>query len=351
LAALAGACLTLANCNQTSGPFARAVDPKYGVSASERIVGEGDPVPKGGGTYRVGKPYQIAGQTYVPEENRSYTAEGLASWYGDDFHGRRTANGELYDMNGLSAAHPTLPMPSYVRVTNLGNKRSVIVRVNDRGPYHRNRLIDVSQKTAHLLGFHGNGVARVRVEYVGQAALEGSDDKLLETTLRQGGEPAPAPSAVRVASARPFIVQASHTPSVRGDIPMPESRPYTLGDETAANAAPTRTLSPAAAQAHAPQMTAPKYAAAKPPSAKYAEPQYAKPQQAAQISPAVSRQPDMDQSASLMPRSLGEQAQSLGSGSGFAPRESGMGYASQPLPPAAAAYAPPGRATTARGLY
>ena len=338
-AALAGACLTLANCNQTSGPFARSVDPKYGVSASERVVGEGDPVPKGGGTYRVGKPYQIAGQTYVPEENRAYTAEGLASWYGDDFHGRRTANGELYDMNGLSAAHPTLPMPSYVRVTNLGNKRSVIVRVNDRGPYHRNRLIDVSQKTAHLLGFHGNGVARVRVEYVGQAALEGSDDKLLEATLREGNEQAPAPSAVRVASARPFIVQASHTPSVRGDVPIPESRPYSLGDEASANAAPSRTLSPAAQQASAPRAAAPKYATAKP-APRTAEPAYAEPQQTAQVSPAIARQPDSDDQSMLMPRSLGEQAQALNSGSGFAPRDSRAAFSSQSLPPAASAYAP-----------
>ena len=344
--ALASACLVLANCNQTDSKFARSVDPKYGVSASERVVGEGDPVPKGGGYYRVGKPYQIAGQTYVPEENRAYTAEGLASWYGDDFHGRKTANGELFDMEGLSAAHPTLPMPSYVRVTNLGNKRSVIVRVNDRGPYHRNRLIDVSRKAAHVLGFHGNGVARVRVEYVGQAALAGSDDKLLEATLREGDEQAPAPSPVRVASARPFVVQASHSPAVRGPVPTPESRPYTLGEDTPANVMPSRILSPAAAQANAVRASAPKYAAQR-----NAEPQYAEP--SAQISPAISRQPDADQSAGLMPRSLGEQAQAMNSGSGFASHESRQGFGSQPLPPAASAYAPmpAQRSSGVRGLY
>src|SRR4051794_8836600 len=159
------ACALLASC-ASSGKFASRVDPKYGVSSSPRVVEYGEPVPKGGGTYRVGKPYAVAGQTYVPEDDRNYVSEGLASWYGDDFHGRRTANGEVYDMDSLSAAHPTLPMPSYVRVTNLHNNKSIIVRVNDRGPYHRNRVIDVSRKAAHLLGFRGNGVARVRVEYV-----------------------------------------------------------------------------------------------------------------------------------------------------------------------------------------
>ena len=128
----------------------------------------------------------------------------MASWYGDDFHGRLTANGEVFDMNALSAAHPTLPMPSYVRVTNLSNKKSIIVRVNDRGPYHGNRVIDLSHKTADLLGFKGNGVARVRVDYVGRASLDGSDDRKLIATLREG-EPAPAPSAVRIASAKPFV--------------------------------------------------------------------------------------------------------------------------------------------------
>ena len=105
-------------------------------------------MPKGGGVYRVGKPYLVAGRTYVPEENGDYQAEGLASWYGADFHGRLTANGEVFDMESISAAHPTLPMPSYVRVTNLANRRSIIVRVNDRGPYHGDRVIDLSHKAA-----------------------------------------------------------------------------------------------------------------------------------------------------------------------------------------------------------
>ena len=175
-----------------------------------RVVEFGEPVPKGGGTYRVGKPYTVAGRVYVPEEDVNYRQEGMASWYGDDFHGRLTANGEVFDMGSLTAAHPTLPMPCYARVTNLANGKSLIVRVNDRGPYHGNRLIDVSNKAAELLEFKGNGVARVRVEYVGRAPLEGSDDRQLMATLRTG-TPAPSPSLVRVASARPFVPEMAPT--------------------------------------------------------------------------------------------------------------------------------------------
>ncbi len=133
------------------------------------MVGPGEPVPKGGGVYRVGSPYVVAGQTYVPQDDPNYRAEGLASWYGDDFHGRYTANGEIFDKDGITAAHTTLPLPSYVRVTNLTNGKSLIVRVNDRGPYAHNRLIDVSTRAAHLLGFYNRGTVPVRVEYVGRA--------------------------------------------------------------------------------------------------------------------------------------------------------------------------------------
>ncbi|QFR32429.1 septal ring lytic transglycosylase RlpA family protein [Ancylobacter sp. TS-1] len=214
--------LVVANCNGTS-KLSSKIDPRYGVAASPRVVEAGQPVPKGGGTYRVGKPYVVAGKTYVPTEPKNYRTEGLASWYGDDFHGRLTANGEVFDMHSIAAAHPTLPMPSYVRVTNVDNGRSMVVRVNDRGPYHGNRVIDVSQRAADLLGFKHRGTARVRVEYVGRAPLEGSDDIQLASTLRQNGKPAEMP-AVMVASAGP----------VRGTMaaaPLPPSRPYDLGDE------------------------------------------------------------------------------------------------------------------------
>src|SRR5690348_8512499 len=231
-AAAVSLCLALANC-ASSGKFASRVDPKYGVSSSPRVVAYGDPVPKGGGTYRVGKPYMVAGRVYVPEEDVNYRADGLASWYGDDFHGRLTANGEVFDMDALTAAHTTLPMPCYARVTNLSNGKSLIVRVNDRGPYHGNRLIDVSNKAAELLEFKDNGVARVRVEYVGRAPLEGTDDRQLVATLRTG-TPAPAPSTVRIAAARPFVPDLPlGGRAIRGEVPLPEGRPYSLGNTSA----------------------------------------------------------------------------------------------------------------------
>ena len=223
------ACCALANCSSSPGKFMSKFDPRLGVASSPRVVGPGEPVPKGGGHYTVGSPYVVGGRTYVPEENPRYRAEGLASWYGEDFHGRLTANGEVYDMHGISAAHPTLPMPCYVRVTNLGNSRSIIVRVNDRGPYHSDRLIDLSAKAARLLDFHGDGLARVRVEYVSAAPLEGSDDNVLLATLRENG-PAPAPSPILLASAKPFLPQFGSRVASRGPVPVPPDRPYNLGD-------------------------------------------------------------------------------------------------------------------------
>jgi len=229
---LLSGCLALAGCSSSSERLSGMLDPKYGVASSPRVVEPGQPVPKGGGTYRVGKPYMVAGRLYVPQENPTYRNEGMASWYGEDFHGRLTANGEVYDMNSISAAHPTLPMPCYVRVTNLANQRSLIVRVNDRGPYHGNREIDLSGKAAELLGFVDRGVARVRVEYVGAAPLEGSDDRRLMATLRQG-EAAPAPAGVMLASAKSFVPDFAERGLVlRGAIPVPGDRPFDLGERS-----------------------------------------------------------------------------------------------------------------------
>ena len=116
--------------------------------------------------YKVGKAYRVKGVWYYPQIDYDYAEVGVASWYGPGFHGRSTANGEEYDMNDLTAAHRTLPMPSIVRVTNLENGRSIKLRVNDRGPFVGERIIDVSRRAAQLLGFYGNGTARVRVEIV-----------------------------------------------------------------------------------------------------------------------------------------------------------------------------------------
>lgn len=116
------------------------------------------------GNYKVGKPYQIAGVWYYPKENFGYDETGIASWYGPNFHGKNTANGEVYDMNALTAAHRTLPMPSLVQVTNLQNGRSLRLKVNDRGPFAHGRIIDISRRGAQLLGFQRQGTARVRVQ-------------------------------------------------------------------------------------------------------------------------------------------------------------------------------------------
>ena len=125
------------------------------------------------GTYKVGDPYQIEGVWYYPAEDPGYGETGIASWYGKPFHGRRTANGAIYDMNSLTAAHRTLPMPFQVRVTNLDNGRSLVLTINDRGPYARGRIIDVSRRAAQLLGFQKKGTTLVRVEAVaGQGRKE-----------------------------------------------------------------------------------------------------------------------------------------------------------------------------------
>ncbi|MCC3860979.1 septal ring lytic transglycosylase RlpA family protein [Pseudemcibacter aquimaris] len=124
------------------------------------------PAPSGEGSYKVGDPYQIAGKWYTPKEDPDYNQVGIASWYGPDFHNKQTANGEIFNMNDLTAAHTTLPMPSYVRVTNLANNRSLILKINDRGPFVGNRIIDVSRRSAQLLGFEERGTTRVRVEAV-----------------------------------------------------------------------------------------------------------------------------------------------------------------------------------------
>lgn len=143
-----------------------------------------------GGTYKIGKPYKIMGKWYYPQEDYGYSEVGMASWYGKDFHAKKTANGENYDMNALTAAHRTLPLPSIVKVTNLENGRSLVLRVNDRGPYVKNRIIDISKRGAQLLGYQAQGVAKVRVEVLEEeskalkAALLGQDYKLPSSATR-----------------------------------------------------------------------------------------------------------------------------------------------------------------------
>lgn len=140
-----------------------------------------------GSSYKIGKPYKIRGQWYYPAEDYGYSEVGTASWYGEDFHAKYTANGEVYNMHTLTAAHRTLPLPSIVRVTNLENGRSLVLRVNDRGPFAKNRIIDISKRGAQLLGFQNKGTAKVRVEIMAeeskdlkQAILNKTETKLAQ---------------------------------------------------------------------------------------------------------------------------------------------------------------------------
>jgi rare lipoprotein A len=151
----------------------------------------------------VDKPYLLAGKWFAPEADPDYDRTGTASWYGAAFQGRLTANGETFDRTALSAAHPTMPLPSYVRVTNLENDRSVVVRVNDRGPYSGGRLIDVSERTAELLAFHRDGTTEVRVEYLSPAPAERKDEGMLLASYRGPGGTPGQPHGTRLASAEP----------------------------------------------------------------------------------------------------------------------------------------------------
>ncbi|MFJ5486278.1 septal ring lytic transglycosylase RlpA family protein, partial [Hansschlegelia beijingensis] len=143
---------------------------------------------------------------YIVAEKTATTRKrpqvGLASWYGAAFHGRPTANGETFDLKGFTAAHPNLPLPSYVRVTNVKNGRSIVVRVNDRGPYHKGRMIDVSRRAAEVLGFRGDGVGNVKLDYIGLAPLSGRDDEKLLATYQEFGRPG-TPEGVQMASLKP----------------------------------------------------------------------------------------------------------------------------------------------------
>lgn len=154
--------------------------------AAKKIVGMEPDAAVTTGTYKVGRPYQVNGTWYYPAVDFNYRETGIASWYGADFHGKRTANGETYDMNMLSAAHRTLPLPSMVRVVNLRNGRSIAVRVNDRGPFARGRIIDLSRRAAQLLGFERQGTTPVRIEIMTQ------ESRQLALLAQQGGAAAVA---------------------------------------------------------------------------------------------------------------------------------------------------------------
>jgi rare lipoprotein A len=216
LCAFAASCSTTETAQKPKRSKEYFAESVYGVKASPRLVASG-PVPKGGGRYMVGKPYVVKGKTFVPKENPRYDAVGIASWYGDAFHGRMTANGELYDKGHLSAAHPTLPLPSYARVTNLTNGSSVIVRINDRGPFHAGRLIDLSNKTADMLDMAHSGTGKVRVQYIGPARMDGHDMPYLMASYVKKGERGPVVD--------PQGVIASGVMVASNDAAIPQYRP------------------------------------------------------------------------------------------------------------------------------
>ncbi|RWX74346.1 septal ring lytic transglycosylase RlpA family protein [Neorhizobium lilium] len=266
-------CLSMASCATTQSQPQTAPAKKtrskeyfsekeYGVKASPRVVSEGQPVPKGGGRFMVGDPYQVKGKTYVPKEDPNYNKSGLASWYGSAFHGRYTANGEVYDSSALTAAHPTFPLPSYARVTNLENGSSVVVRVNDRGPYHEGRILDVSGKTAELLDIKRTGTAKVNVQYVGRARMDGEDMPFLMASYVRKGDRLPSfnpggqiASGVMVASNQSFGDQLQ---SYGSALPQPvasANRTPSKPKPATAAAQPTRTIDRASvATARAPQL-------------------------------------------------------------------------------------------------
>jgi len=159
--------------------------------------------------YKVGAPYQVDGVWYYPQEQPDYDATGIASWYGRDYQGRPTADGEIFDLNSVSAAHPTLPMPVNVRVTNLQNGRSIVVRVNDRGPYVNGRIIDLSEHAAELLGFREQGLARVRVTFLGRADLNGPG-------LASYADETPPEIAIAVPAAPVKAIEVGMLPPVTG---------------------------------------------------------------------------------------------------------------------------------------
>lgn len=217
---------------------------QMGVKASPRVSNKRSRLPRGGGREHVGKPYKVAGQWFRPKVDENYRNTGRASWYGDAFHGRLTANGEIYDMTHLTAAHPTMPLPSYARVTNTANGSSLIVRVNDRGPFARGRIIDLSKRAAELLDYKHAGTAQVKVEYVGPAPLHGQDDHYLMASYRPGAGQGPSPSDGLPSGV--MIAMAGPTPSVAVGQPSAASFPGMLSDSG------QRPVAPVAVQAAQP---------------------------------------------------------------------------------------------------
>lgn len=215
--------------------LAACAETEFLVHTAKQVRG-GDSIATGDGRYKVGSPYQIKGTWYYPAEDYEYSETGIASWYGPGFHGKDTANGEEYDQNDLTAAHRTLPMPSAVRVTNLENGRSIVLRINDRGPFARGRIIDVSRRGAQLLGFEKNGVAKVKVDILPSesrqlkvAAINGSSQQIqVAASPRESVVSTPLPSTTQ--SRAPVSRAPVASAPVRAEA-LPPTRQPILDDE------------------------------------------------------------------------------------------------------------------------
>ena len=235
--------LCLGGCSSKSSKRA-ALDPFAG-QGSPYYKGSGA-VPWGGGRSHVGKPYQVAGRWFTPKEQPDYDKTGVASWYGEAFHRRKTSNGEWFDMTRLTAAHATLPLPSYAKVTNLANGQEVIVRINDRGPFVNTRVIDLSKRSAEVLGYKRQGKAKVRVQYIGRAPLDDNGTHLaaMNEELNRGtplrrmiaaadqGKGRTTRSNIQIAKAKP-TPSAPKVETVAYDAPEPVSPVQQSGIETA----------------------------------------------------------------------------------------------------------------------
>ena len=229
--------MTLALKPRMAAAFALAALLAACSSGSREPISTGAAPGLGLGIYKVGKPYEVDGVWYYPHTDLSYDETGIASWYGDAFHGKYTANGEVFDLNGLTAAHHTLPLPSIVEVTNLDNGRSLELRVNDRGPFARGRIIDVSRRAAQLLGFEKQGTAKVHVRILTAETMQA------QAIARRNGEEAPGQVELVQAAPRTPVASENLTP-IPGSLASPNqgtSRPVQLA---AAPSAPPQMVEP-----------------------------------------------------------------------------------------------------------
>ncbi|MBV8166889.1 MAG: septal ring lytic transglycosylase RlpA family protein [Alphaproteobacteria bacterium] len=219
------------------GPLAlgACAESTLAVNTSKRF-GEQSGDPAARGVYKVGNPYTINGITYTPAVDYNYDETGIASWYGPGFHEKYTANGEVYDQNSLTAAHKTLPLPTFVRVTNLDNGRSMVLRINDRGPYAQGRIIDISRRGAQLLGFEQVGTAKVRVQVMAEesqqlaAAMQQRGRVQVASVQTQPGEPPPFAAPRNSVAAQPLAPPpaaqpAPPPPDPAQNQPAPEQTP------------------------------------------------------------------------------------------------------------------------------